>query len=184
MKITNAGRKSAAVMAAIAIVALGGQAHAIDNGGGTGGTTPPIECKTGMVYDADKKICVQAEAGVLDDEQLYEQGRVLALAGRYGEALTALGAVVDKDDAMVLTMIGFAKRKSGALAEGIALYHQALAFEPDNLNTLEYLGEGYVASGEMGLAVTQLHKLKTLCGPDCDQYQQLATVISGGANWQ
>ena len=83
----------------------------------------------------------------LADWELYRDGRLLAHAGYYHEALAALDAIRDKDDAMILTMIGYSKRKLGAVDEGIAYYHRALAINPDSVNTREYLGEGYVSDG-------------------------------------
>ena len=86
---------------------------------------------------------------------------------------------------MVLTYIGYSKRKLGKVDEGIAYYHQALAINPNNLNTREYLGEGYVAAGRTDLALDQLSKLEELCGPDCDQYEQLELAIAGTPDhWQ
>ena len=169
-------------------------------GGGGGGSGPaptvcrvglvfdPVQklcvpCKRGTVYDADKKACVAQDASLLDDRQLYEQGRSLALAGYYTEALDLLGAIGDKHDAMVLTMIGYATRKLGNLDGGIAIYHQALAIDPENVNTHEYLGEGYVAAGRIDLAELELDKLKALCGEDCEQYQDLAKAIAGDPEW-
>jgi tetratricopeptide (TPR) repeat protein len=149
-------------------------------GGGSGGSSgsAPIVCGEGFVYDEEKKICVPKEA--LNDEQLYEQGNALALAGHYESALDVLGAIRNKNDAMVLTMMGYSKRKLGLIDEGLALYHQALAIEPDNLNTHEYLGEGYVAIGRVDDARIQLAKLESLCGTDCEQYRELAEAIAGG----
>ena len=60
--------------------------------------------------------------------------------------------VRDQQDDVVLTYIGYSKRKLGAVDEGIAYYHRALAINPDNVNTREYLGEGYVAMGRFDLA--------------------------------
>jgi tetratricopeptide (TPR) repeat protein len=67
----------------------------------------------------------------------------------------------------------------GDVDEGIAYYHQALAIDPDNLDTREYLGEGYVAAGRTDLAEIELARLETLCGADCGQYEALAAAIAG-----
>lgn len=142
------------------------------------GETCVAECPEGSVPNEEGTACEAQEA------YFYRQGRQLALDGQYDKALAVFAAGADRSDPMVLTMTGFALRKSGRLEEGIALYHQALAIDPDNPFTLEYLGEGYVASGNMSLALEQLHRLKTTCGADCDQYRQLAAVISGHAAWQ
>jgi tetratricopeptide (TPR) repeat protein len=122
---------------------------------------------------------------MLDDQQLLDQGRHLALAGSYDSALDTLSYVRNQHNDMVLTYIGYSKRKLGKVDEGIGYYHQALAINPNNLNTREYLGEGYVAAGRTDLAVDQLNKLEALCGTDCDQYEQLELAIAGTPeHWQ
>ena len=80
-------------------------------------------------------------------------------------------------------MIGYSKRKSGAVEEGIGYYHQALALNPDNVNTREYLGEGYVAMGRLDLAQAELDRIGALCGESCDQYIDLAAAMAGDSSW-
>jgi tetratricopeptide (TPR) repeat protein len=147
------------------------------SGGSSGASTP--SCQAGYVYDSNKKACVKATSGLFDDKQLYEQGRALALAGRYAEALGALTAVRNQNDSMVLTMIGYAKRKSGSFDEGMAYYQRALAIDPKNANTREYLGEAYAEKGRMDLAKAELANVEALCGTECEQYQDLAKAIAG-----
>ena len=140
-------------------------------------------CREGMFYNIELKICQRLASVVPDDRTLYKQGRTLALAGDYTDALSVFDAIADKNDAMVLTMMGYATRKLGRLDEGIALYHQALAIEPDNLNTREYLGEGYLDAGRVDLAEAELDTLERLCGTDCSQYRALARVLNGNSVW-
>ena len=93
-------------------------------------------------------------------------------------------AVANKNDATVLTYIGYATRKLGRVEKGIAWYHKALALDPDNLYTHEYLGEGYVAVGRIDLAEQELARLATLCGKGCEQYEALSSAIAGEPeNW-
>ncbi len=136
-----------------------------------------------FVYDDKTKACVKTSAGLLNDRQLYNQGRMLALAGYYEPALHVLDAVGNRD-ANVLTAIGYATRKLGHLDEGIALYHQALALDPANLNTHEYLGEGYLAAGRVDLAQAELDTLQTLCGDNCSQFKILQNAIFGDGQWR
>src|SRR5689334_18089650 len=90
---------------------LGGtMAFAASGGGSSGSGASTPSCPKGEV--SAKGHCVKATSS-LGDKQLYTQGRDLALAGRYAEALTALGAVKNQNDSMVLTMIGYSKRKMG-----------------------------------------------------------------------
>jgi tetratricopeptide (TPR) repeat protein len=180
----------------LAIGAAGAPALAVDDGGGAGDSAPPppppVDCRKQMaakhdphpedwVYSQAQKKCVKKTA--MDDRQLYTIGRDLALAGSYDSALEILGAVRDRRDAMVLTMLGYATRKLGRTGEGIALYHQALALDPDNVNTHEYLGEGYLAVGRIDLASAELSTLERLCGTTCSQYQRLQAAIGGAPVW-
>jgi tetratricopeptide (TPR) repeat protein len=157
-----------------------GSALAASDGGSSGsGSSSEVQCRKGLVYDKAKGMCVQAQSQLMDDEQLYAYGRSLALAGDYDEALETLAAIGDQNDAMVLTMIGYSKRKLGHVGDGIAFYHKALAIDPDNVNTREYLGEGYVSIGRTDLAIAELEKIENVCGVDCEQYVELASFIAG-----
>lgn len=154
-------------------------ALAVSGGGSSGGASGTPACKTGQVYDKKKHRCVQSTSSALDDKTLYTQGRDLALAGRYEEALSALQAVSNQNDSMVLTMIGYSKRKLGNFNEGMALYAKALAVDPNNVNTREYLGEAYAEKGKIDLAKAELVKIEALCGTQCEQYRDLAAAIAG-----
>jgi tetratricopeptide (TPR) repeat protein len=143
---------------------------------GSGGNSNANSCQKGYTWDANKKMCVQAS--LMDDQQLNKNGKALALAGSYDSALDTL-SYVRKPDSTTLTYLGYANRKLGRVDTGIAYYHQALALDPNNLNTREYLGEGYVSAGRTDLAVVELTKLEALCGTECDQYEQLELAIAG-----
>jgi tetratricopeptide (TPR) repeat protein len=172
--MTKTSMQSLATAFAVALIVAAGGTFAMAAGEGGGSE---VKCNEGMTYNKDKGVC--EKTSMLDDHQLYEQGRALALAGHYENALEALNAVRNKKDAGVLTYLGYATRKMGDLDAGIAYYHQALAIDPNGLNTREYLGEGYVAAGKMELAQAQLVKLETLCGTTCEQYKGLQSAIAG-----
>jgi len=138
-----------------------------------------VPCAKGTKYDAAKKECVVQNASIMDDKSLYETGRTLALDGYYNDALVALNAIANKHDAMVLTMIGYSERKLGHTDEGIATYMQALAIDPNSIDTHEYLGEGYVVQGHIDLAKVELATVAKLCGnTTCEQYQDLSGAIT------
>jgi len=169
--------RASLVALALSIAGAVGPAFANSSGGsGSSGSSTP-SCKSGYVYDTNKKQCVKASS--LNDEQIYQQGRDLALAGRYEEGLGALAAVRNQNDSRVLTMIGYAKRKLGSVDEGMTYYQRALAIDPNNADTREYLGEAYVEKGRMDLAKAELANVEALCGTECDQYHDLAAAISG-----
>ena len=120
---------------------------------------------------------------MLDDKDLYEQGHALAKAGHSEAALAALTTIEDQNDSMVLTMIGYSKRKMGNWNEGVAFYHKALAIDPNNPNTREYLGEAYLTNGRIDLAEAELAKIEAITGTESEQYQELAFAIAGGQGW-
>ncbi len=179
--ISSKARLMALTIAAAGTIMIGAPAFAASSGGsgGSSGTA----CNAGWEWNAAKGVCEQKQSGLSDDETLYEQGRQLALAGEYGKALALFEVIKDKHDSDVLTMIGYSKRKSGAVEEGIAYYHRALAINPDNINTREYLGEGYVAMGRLDLAQAELDHIGKLCGESCEQYVDLAAAMAGDSDW-
>jgi len=138
-----------------------------------------VPCAKGTKYDAAKKECIVEKASLMDDKSLYATGRQLALDGYYDDALVALNAIENKHDAMVLTMIGYSERKLGHTDEGIATYMQALAIDPNSIDTHEYLGEGYVVQGHIDLAKAELATVQRLCGnTTCEQYEDLSGAIT------
>lgn len=163
-----------------AMAASGGSSGG-GGGGSSGGTMPPQQvCNKGWAWSKALQRCVKANSGSLDDKQLLEQGRALALAGYYENALAVLDAVSNKNDAIVLTYIGYSHRKMGDVDVGIGYYKQALAIDPNNLNTREYLGEGYVSAGRVEEAKLELSTIEKLCGNrSCEQYGDLANAIAG-----
>jgi tetratricopeptide (TPR) repeat protein len=169
--------KAGAVVTTLTFAGAGVLPAFADGGGGGGGGKPPVNCNEGWTYNKQKGVCEQTS--LLDDGTLTEQGRALALNGYYEGALEALMAVRNKNDATVLTYIGYATRKLGQVDEGIAWYHKALAVDPGNVHTREYLGEGYVAAGRLDLAKQELAKLEALCGKGCEQYEALSAAIAG-----
>lgn len=156
----------------------GTAALAASDGGSTSNGNSTPTCKAGYVWNATKGKCEPKTTSSLDDKSLYTQGRDLALAGRYDEALAALEAI-KSPDSMALTMIGYSHRKQGNYDEGLAFYAKALKLDPHNPNTHEYLGEAYAEKGKLDLAKAELINVEAVCGTTCEQYQDLAKAIAG-----
>ena len=196
---THAFVRAAALALLFTGAGFSAPAFAADTGSsgdnGTTNTPPPkaIDCvalKTkehdpnpqDWVYSVAQKKCVKKTA--LNDHDLYDEGRALALAGDYDAALVALQAVRNQHDAKVLTMIGYSTRKLGHTDEGIAIYHEALAIDPNNVDTHEYLGEGYIVLGRVDLAELELDTVQKLCGgTGCEQFQDLQKALIGDGVW-
>jgi tetratricopeptide (TPR) repeat protein len=171
---------NAQFFARMGLIAVGlalGSASALGASGGGSSGGQSHGCKNGTVWDAHKGECTKNGAS-LDDKYLYQHGRDLALAKHYDEALTAL-KLVKAPDSMTYTMIGYATRKLGNYDEGVAWYAKALALDPNNANTHEYLGEAYAEKGKLDLAKGELIKVAAVCGTTCEQYQDLSKAIAG-----
>ena len=100
-------------------------------------------------------------------------GRQLARDGHYQDAIKVLELVKRKDDPVVLTYLRYSHRKLGEVDLGITLYKQALDIDPENVDTREYLGEGYVTTGKLDLARLELSEIEKRCGTTCEEYQEL-----------
>lgn len=167
-----------AIALAAALSLAGGSAMAASGGGSSSSGSNTPSCKTGYVWNAKSGKCELKTSSTMDDKSLYTQGRNLALAGRYQEALTTLDAV-KRPDSMVLTMIGYSERKLGRYQQGLDWYAKALALDPNNVNTHEYLGEAYAELGRHDLAKAELAKVRAICGTSCEQYTDLSRALAG-----
>jgi tetratricopeptide (TPR) repeat protein len=131
------------------------------------------KCPEGTAWSKQQGKCVPQKSGLLSDEDLAQAGRSLALDGKYEEAIKVLGLASNKSDPAVLTYLGYCHRKLGDVDLGISLYKKALDVDPDNVDTREYLGEGYVSKGELDLAWLELREIEKRCGTACKEYQTL-----------
>ncbi len=149
---------------------------------------PALQCKKGEVIKKVMKngakvdTCVKVKAGILPDEDLYQQGRQLAKDGEYDWALEVLAAVQNQNDPRVLNYTGYSNRKAGRLDVGISYYKKALAIDPNFVLAREYLGEGYVAAGRVDLAKLELNEIKTRVGENTEEYKDLLKAITTASN--
>ena len=167
----------------------GGYSAAFAAGESTTNDPPPkpvLHCKTGEVVKKvttngkTKEVCVKVKAGILPDEDLYQQGRFLAKAGKYEWALEVLAAIGNQNDPRVLNYTGYSNRKAGRIELGITYYNKALAINPNFVLAREYLGEGYVAAGRIDLAKVQLEEIKARAGTNSEEYKDLHEAITTG----
>ncbi len=152
-----------AIAALIAVPAI-----ALAAGGGDDKPPKPTqtttECTNGTIWDEGSKSCVAPKDARLDDETRYLAARELAWAGRYAEAIDVLGTMMDPTEDRVLTYLGFAHRKSGDMAEGMAYYQQAIARNPDNILARSYMGQAYVQLGDIEMARAELREIRARGG--------------------
>jgi tetratricopeptide (TPR) repeat protein len=148
--------------------------------GGGGGSNDSSTCQPGEVYDSRQWKCVKRQAGVLPDKALAEYAYVLAKAERYDEALAVLNTMKNPNTAEAWNYRGYATRKLGRVDEGIGYYLKSVKLAPRYAQVREYLGEAYVIKGDLARAKAQLNVIKSICGTECEPYEDLAKAISSG----
>jgi Flp pilus assembly protein TadD len=137
-------------------------------------------CKRGEAAKtvAAKASCIALAPGALTDDELYEQGKLLATDAEYDWALEVLALITKQDDAKVLNYVGYSHRKAGRLETGIEAYKKALALDPNYVQAREYLGEAYILAGQKDLAMAELAEIKTRCGADCAEFKELEKALA------
>ena len=88
----------------------------------------------------------------------------------------------NENDPAVLTYLGYSHRKLGNIDLAISLYNKALVIDPNNVDTREYLGEGYVSKGALDLAWLELVEIEQRCGTTCVEYQALEKAVRSGSS--
>ncbi len=151
--------------------------HAAFSAGGGGSDTPT--CTNGKVWDQQQQKCVEKDSAI-DDDSLYDAGRMLAKSGRYEEAIEVLTLVKDKEQPRVLNYLGYANRKAGRIETGLAYYRKALAIDPDFVLARSYMGEALVNIGDQQGALVQLAEIRKRTGPTGEAYTLLAKAIRDG----
>lgn len=142
---------------------------------------PPSKpkCESGFVYDKKTKTCVSSTGHSLDTDAIYQEVRALAYDGRYADAQELLAQMPAGDD-RTLTYQGFTNRKMGRSDEAMSYYTQALERNPANILARAYMGQGFVADGNMAAALEQLREIRAVDGSGTWAEASLRTAIATG----
>jgi Flp pilus assembly protein TadD len=94
-------------------------------------------------------------------------------------AIADLNAMIDKgiQHADLYNLMGYSLRKSGDLKTANTFYRKALEFNPNHKGALEYQGELYVETGEIGKARENAVRLQKLCPSGCEELADLQEAI-------
>lgn len=136
---------------------------------------PKFDCTNPVNKDAP---ACAPQNGALSDDQLYEQAYWSAKKGDYQGALSAAVKAKNQDDPRILRVTGFATRKLGDVDAAMPFYQKALALNPEDTKTRQYMGEAYLSLGDMTRAREQLREIESRCGVSCEDYQKLADAIA------
>ena len=74
--------------------------------------------------------------------------------------------------------LGYANRNLGQYDEAIKNYAQALKMNPEHRGAHEYVGESYLAVGNLEMAKKHLAELDRICFFGCEQYDDLKAAIA------
>lgn len=110
----------------------------------------------------------------VDNPQLTE-ARALIRAKNWGPA-TALLEMHTADDAKSadgFNLLGYSYRQLGRYDASFAAYKRALTLDPNHRGAHEYIGIAYLQIGQLQAAQDHLAHLSRICGPDCEEYQDL-----------
>lgn len=154
---------------------------------GSAEPTPPTptetteDCAEGLIWDLATQSCMTPEQSTNSDSARLRDVRELAYAGYYQAALGVLDTLDNRAAPLALTYYGFAHRKAGRVDLGMAYYDAALAADPGNLLARSYMGQGFVAAGQLTQAQAQLVEIRMRGGRGTWPEQSLATAIATGA---
>ena len=109
----------------------------------------------------------------------FRNGSMLVEYEMYEDAITYLNRAGDEEpnNADVYNLLGFSYRKLGKYETAYRNYQKALSIDPKHRGALEYLGELYVETGQLGKAKQQLAKLDSACMLRCTEYTKLKLMI-------
>ncbi|MEM9045973.1 MAG: tetratricopeptide repeat protein [Pseudomonadota bacterium] len=81
------------------------------------------------------------------------------------------------DDADILNMLGYAKRKMGEFDASRGYYERALTLDPNHKSALEYMGELELQTGNPDAARVLLTRLEALCPAGCEELDDLVEAF-------
>jgi len=159
-----------AALAAGALFALPGSSFAIDDEP----AKPRIDCS--KAKNKTKAACKPHHAA--SDDEVVNGAYWLAHAGQLKEALALLATVKNSDTPRVLNAKGFATRKLGNVDGALPFYARALEIAPDYVQARAYLGEAFLAKGDLARAAEQLGEIERRCGTGCVSFAALKREIT------
>ena len=134
--------------------------HGLAAGSGSPTITENYCKKRGMVFDKEKKKCVEASRGMFDDDTLFINARNFAYDGKFDYAIQLLQLAENQDDPRILNFLGFSHRKKGQSAIAMEYYERALDIDPNYVLARSYMGQGMVADGNIAGAKEQLEEIR------------------------
>jgi len=168
--LSRIAARTLAVLAAGALLGLNVPAFANDDEP----AKPKIDCS--KAKNKTKPACQPGHQA--SDDEIINGAYWLAHAGRPGDALALLATVKNNENPRALNAKGFATRKSGDVEGALPYYVRALAIAPDYVQAREYMGEAFLAKGDLPRANEQLGEIEKRCGTGCVSFVALKAEIT------
>ena len=85
---------------------------------------------------------------------------------------------VEPDNADAHNLLGYSYRNAGQLDKAFDEYAVALKLDPKHKGAHEYVGVAYLIDHKPEKAKEHLAALKSICGENCEEYEDLAEAIA------
>ena len=119
-----------------------------------------------------------SEPAVQEDAK-YAEGVAAVKRRDYPTAIRCFEDVVARDDrnANAYNWLAYSIRQNGDAARSIPIYQKALAIDPKHKGAHEYIGEAFLALGNLPKAKEHLTVLDKLCFFPCEEYSDLKRAV-------
>lgn len=134
------------------------------------------ECEEGQIFDKETEECVAEEDTSMNDGDRLDNGRALAYAERFDEAIAILSKIENRN-AEVLNYLGYATRNAGNVEKGLQYYQAALALDPDYTLARSYMGQALLKQDDRRGALIQLVEIRNRAGTEAREYKMLALAL-------
>ena len=100
--------------------------------------------------------------------------RALVYSGEYAKAAAELAQLAAKvRHADIFNLLGFSLRNIGRYEEADKWYREALYYNPEHRQAIEYQGELFITTGRLDKARENIVTLKIFCPTGCPELEKL-----------
>ncbi|MGH7302390.1 MAG: tetratricopeptide repeat protein [Candidatus Rokuibacteriota bacterium] len=136
----------------------------------------------GMLIGAPRSVVAdpgKPETSAALEDPKYVEGVNAVKRKDYAAAIPLFEAVVAKDNrnADAYNWLAYSIRQKGDAAKSIPIYEKALAINPKHRGAHEYIGEAFLALGNLPKAKEHLAVLNKLCFFPCEEYSDLKKAV-------
>ncbi len=139
-----------------------------------GPAKPRVDCS--IAKNKTKPECKDRHSAA--DDEIINGAYWLAHTGKFKESLALLATVANKENPRALNAMGFATRKLGDVEGALPFYTRALAIQPDYVQAREYMGEAFLAKGDLARAREQLGEIAQRVGTGSISFANLNREIA------